>query len=171
MKATEKKSNKIKELAELAVICAIMTGGKEALNAIPNVHPLMLLIILSVRAYGARALYPVTGFVIIESLLYGLNIWTVSYLYIWPLYALAALLFKDCESELFWGIYAGLCGLLFGALSALPVLLLSGLQGAVAYWVAGIPYDIIHCVSNFVIVFSLLNPLTACLSKLHAGKF
>lgn len=159
MKDTERRRISIRELAELAVICAIMVGGKEVLNSLPNIHPLMLLIVLCVKLYGIRALYPVAGFVAIETMLYGISLWTICYLYIWPLYTLIALLFRANESRLFWALYVGICGLLFGAFSAVTTLVLSGWRAAVAYWVAGIPFDAIHGVSNFIIVFFLLNPL------------
>lgn len=168
MKAGNTSRVNIREITELAVLTAIMVGGKEAMNALPNIHPVMLMIILCVRAYGSKALYPVTGFVVIESLLYGLSIWTISYLYIWPLAALIALLFRTEESKLFWGIYAGIAGFLFGPLSALITLVLSGWRAAVAYWVAGIPYDIIHCVSNFIIVYFLLPPLYNLIVKIKS---
>ena len=159
MKDTDGKRIDTREIAEFAVLCAVMTGGKEVMNALPNVHPVMLLIILCVRVYGAKALFPVTGFVLIETMLYGISIWTASYLYIWPLACALALPFRDTESRLFWAVYAGLFGLAFGALSALVTLVLSGWRAAAAYWVAGIPFDVIHCISNFIIVFFLLPPL------------
>lgn len=166
MKDTDGNRINAREIAELAVICAIMTGGKEAMNALPNIHPVMLLIILSVRVYGAKALYPVTGFVLIETMLYGISVWTVSYLYIWPLVCILALPFRNTEARLFWSVYAGLAGLFFGPLSALVTLALSGWRAAVAYWVAGIPFDLIHCISNFAIVFFLVNPLYQLIIRL-----
>lgn len=138
------------------------------MNALPNIHPVMLLIILCVRVYGAKALFPVTGFVLIETMLYGISIWTVSYLYIWPLACIVALPFRSTESRLFWGVYAGMSGLLFGPLSALVTLMLSGWKAAVAYWVAGIPFDLIHCVSNFVTVFFLIGPLYQLILRLKS---
>lgn len=137
------------------------------MNSLPNIHPVMLLIILCVKTYRAKALYPVAGFVIIETLLYGISLWTVSYLYVWPLCTLAALIFVNNGSKLFWAAFAGICGFMFGPLSAIVTLALSGFQAAVAYWVAGIPFDAIHCVSNFVIVLLLYEPLLKLLDKIR----
>lgn len=155
------------EIAELAVFCALMVGGKEAMNSLPNIHPVMLFIILCVKMFRAKALYPVAGFVIIETLLYGISLWTVCYFYIWPLYTIIAVLCAKNDSKLFWALFAGICGLLFGALSAFITLALSGFQAAVAYWVAGIPFDAVHCVSNFVMVLLLYEPLLKLLNKLR----
>lgn len=129
------------------------------MNALPNIHPVMLLIILCVRVYGVKALLPVSGFVLIETMLYGISVWTISYLYIWPLACALALPFRNTGSRLFWGMYAGLFGLLFGPLSAMVTLALSGKKAALAYWIAGIPFDVVHCISNFAIVFFLITPL------------
>ena len=156
----------VRELAELAVITALMIALKEAMNALPNIHPVMLLLILSVRRYGRRALYPALGFSLVECLLYGFGMWSVSYLYIWPLSVLLALPFRRNDSPLFWACFAGVFGLCFGALSALTTLFLFGWHSAVAYWVSGIPFDLIHCVSNFILVLILYNPLTRVMNKI-----
>lgn len=37
---------------------------------------------------------------------------------------------------------------------------------ALSYWVAGIPFDLIHCVSNTVLVFVLLPPLVRLVTGL-----
>jgi len=149
---------------------ALIVGGKEAMNVLPNIHPVALLLILCVRCYGARALYPAMAFAMIESLLYGLSIWTVSYLYVWPLLVLTALPFRKTASRTFWACFAGAFGLAFGALTALTTLILSGGAAAVAYWVAGIPYDLIHGASNFLITFLLLPVLERVMDRLHRER-
>ena len=170
MKDTDKKILDIRDLAELSVMCALMVGGKEVMNALPNIHPVMLILILCVRIYGVKSLYSIIGFVMIELMIYGVSLWTVCYLYTWPLYCIAALPFKENNSRLFWGLYAAAAGLLFGPLSALTTAVLSGWKASIAYWVSGIPYDIIHCISNFVIVYFLVDPLYKLLLKLRIKK-
>ena len=36
---------------------------------------------------------------------------------------------------------------------------------AFSWWVSGIPYDVIHCVSNTVLVFALFLPLRRALER------
>ena len=36
----------VRELAELALLTALVAGGKEAMNALPNIHPVTLLLLL-----------------------------------------------------------------------------------------------------------------------------
>jgi energy-coupling factor transport system substrate-specific component len=38
-------------------------------------------------------------------------------------------------------------------------------QMAFSWWVSGIPYDVIHCVSNTVLVFVLFPPLRRALER------
>ena len=154
-----------REIAELALICALMVAGKEALRVIPNVHPITLLILLCVRVYGVRALYPTFGFALLEIALYGAGLWNIMYLYTWPLLALAALPFRGSDNRLFWAALAGLHGFLFGALCAIPYFFIGGLPMALAWWASGVPFDIIHGVSNMVLTFVLLPPLYALLRR------
>ena len=110
------KRPRLRELVELALLCALMFALKEAMAALPNIHPVMLLILLGVRVYGWRVLYPVFGFVLLEIGIYGAGLWTLIYLYIWPLAAVLAMPFRKNDSRLFWAVFAGIFGLCFGAL-------------------------------------------------------
>jgi len=70
--------------------------------------------------------YTLAVFVLLEGLLYGFGLWWFSYLYIWAILAVAAWLFRKMESRLGWGLLCGFYGLIFGTLTAIPVLILSG---------------------------------------------
>ena len=133
----------IREIAELSLFCALMVAGKECLRLIPNVHPVTLL----------------------EIALYGAGLWNLMYLYVWPIVVLAALPFRRSESRAFWAAIAGLHGLCFGALGASSYVFIGGWQMAFSWWVSGIPYDVIHCVSNTVLVFVLFPPLRRALER------
>lgn len=157
-----------REIAELSLICALMVAGKESLRVIPNVHPVTLLLLLATILYGAKALYPAFGFALLEIALYGAGIWNLMYLYVWPLAVLAALPFRKETSRALWAAIAGLHGLIFGALCAIPYFFIGGWRMAVSWWISGIPYDVIHCVSNAVLAFVLLPPLRKLMERLHA---
>lgn len=129
------------------------------MNALPNIHPVTLLLVICVRIYGARALYPAACFSLVEILLYGLSIWTAPYLYIWIISVLIMLPFRNNSSRLFWACLGGILGLCFGLFSAVPAAAVSGLRSGIAYWAAGISFDIIHCVSNFILLYFLNLPL------------
>lgn len=147
----------VRELAELALLTALVAGGKEAMNALPNIHPVTLLLLLAVLRHGRRALYVAFGFSLIEVSLYGAS--SLAYLYLWPLLVLAAIPFRSSRSRLFWGAFAGIFGMSFGALCAIPYFVIGGWQAALSYWVSGIPFDLVHGISSAVLVYLLLLPL------------
>lgn len=159
-----------REIAELSLICALMVAGKEGLRVIPNVHPVTLLLLLATAVYGVKALYPAFGFAILEIALYGAGLWNLMYLYVWPIVVFAALPFRQSRSRALWAALAGLHGLCFGALCAIPYLFIGGWKMAFTWWLSGIPYDVIHCVSNAVLVFALLSPLRKLLETLKARQ-
>ena len=159
-----------REIAELSLICALMVAGKEGLRVIPNVHPVTLLLLLATAVYGVKALYPAFGFAILEIVLYGAGLWNLMYLYVWPIVVFAALPFRQSRSRALWAALAGLHGLCFGALCAIPYLFIGGWKMAFTWWLSGIPYDVIHCVSNAVLAFMLLPPLRRLLETLKARQ-
>ena len=63
-------------------------------------------------------------------------------------------------------IVLGLFGLLFGLLCTPATLITAGLNAAVSWWIAGIPFDLIHGVSNFILCLLLYKPLVNALSRI-----
>lgn len=149
----------VKNVALLGVMIAILEVAKNVLAFLPNVELVSLLIILYALYLGKRVFLVVPAFVLIEGCIYGFGLWWIMYLYTWPLLAVLAMLFKKQDSVWFWSILSGVFGLFYGALSAIPYLFLGGFQTAFSWWIAGIPFDIIHCVSNFVLCLILFKPL------------
>ena len=150
---------KIKEVAELAVMAALMFVGKEMMNAIPNVHPVIPIIIFCVIVYGWKAMYPVIVFIILEISLYGLGVWSITYIYVWPLFVAVAMLFRKYNKIWIWSVLAGAFGLSFGLLTELPFFILNGFKAALANWIAGIPFDIAHCVSAAILTLIIVPVL------------
>ena len=155
------------EIAELAVLTALMFGGKEALRNIPNVHPVAMLLILTIMLHGWKAFYPMTAFVILELCIYGFGSWSLLYLFIWPVTTLFFMIFRKNRNFLLWAILAAINGITFGAICEIPFIFVIGFPAAVTAWVAGIPYDLIHCVSNFLITLICLPPLYKLSVKLR----
>lgn len=155
----------IKELAQLAVICAVMFISKEVAAYIPNVHPVMLIIISTTLCFGWKAMFPVVAFSLLEIFIYGLGLWTIMYLYIWPIAVIIVMAFRKVKSYWMWALISGLYGLCFGALCSIPYIFINGLKGAFEYWLVGIPYDLIHGASNFVITALLLPILLPIMQK------
>ena len=145
----------------------LMFAGKVALMALPNVEPVSLLVMLFAVVFGRKCLYPIYIYVLLELLLHGFHLWVFNYLYIWTLLAGAAWLMREMRQPLGWALLSGVFGLLFGVLCAPVYLVVGGPMYAVSWWVSGIPFDMIHALSNFVIALVLFVPLRTLLERLY----
>lgn len=156
---------KLRELTALAVFAALMIALQVALAQLPNIEVVTLLIILATIFYGPKALLAVFAFVLAEGLIYGFHIWWINYLYVWPILVLLVCALKRWSHPLLWAVVAGFFGLFFGTLCSIPYFLTGGLGAGVGYIIQGIPFDLVHCISNVAIVALLFYPLEKVLSK------
>lgn len=83
--------------------------------------------------------------------------------------ALVTMALHKIRFPIIWAVISGTFGLFFGMLCAIPYLVTGGPAMAAAYWISGIPFDIIHCVSNFFICLILWKPLTKITSAFLKG--
>ena len=156
-----------REICILALMAALIFGTKVALASLPNINLNSVLIILTVVFFGWKALYTVYVYVLLEGLVFGFSVWWVGYLYIWAILVVAAMALRRNDSALLWAVVAGAFGLVFGPLMYLEWFAINGSwQGYFAMWVAGIPYDVTHCVGNFTAMLILFRPLHTVLKKL-----
>ena len=158
-----------KNVTYLGISLAILEASKLALDMLPNIEVVTLLFIVYTIFYGRNTILVEIGFTTIECFLKGFNVWSVMYLYIWPL--LIILVFyanKHKVGYVFYCILSGFFGLFFGMFCSIPYLFIGGWSMAVTWWIAGIPYDIIHCVSNFILCLLLFKPLCAIMRKATA---
>lgn len=161
----------LRELAALSLIGALLVVSKQLMAFLPNIEPVTMLLMCTTLVYGLKALYPCCIFVLLQGLLYGLGMWFISYLYIWPMLVLAVYLLRRNTSWIIWTVVGAMYGLCLGALCAIPYFFIGGWQMAFAYWIAGIPYDLLHLVGNALMCGIFLKPLTGLLRKLAAGKY
>ncbi len=137
------------------------------MGPLPNIEPVSLLVMVYAAVFGWKCLYPVYVFVAMEILFYGFSLWNVYYLYVWLILAVGALLLRKMQEPLGWAVLSAVFGLLFGALCGVVDIFIGGLGYAVAKWVSGIPFDLIHCAGNFTIALILFKPLRTLLEKLY----
>lgn len=163
---TEKTAVSTKDIALIGMMIATIEVAKVAMAALPNIELTSFLIILYTLYFGKRILFVIPAFILLECCMYGFGLWWIMYLYAWPLLALVTHIFRRQESAWFWSIVSGAFGLSFGALCAIPYLFISGPKGAFAWWVAGIPFDVIHCISNFAICLVLFLPMRTAMKKI-----
>lgn len=156
---------KVRELISMAFLAAIAFAGQVALASLPNIEIVTLLFMLYTIVCGKRVFTIIYVFVLLEGVLYGFGLWWFSYLYVWSILAVIVHLLRRNRSVVFWAVVSGAFGLCFGALFAIPYLFSGGIAAAFSYWVAGIPFDLIHCVSNIVLVLVLWKPLLTLLQN------
>lgn len=148
----------------------MMIGGQYVMSQLPNIEPVSLIVIAGTLVFGWRMLASVYVFVIAEGFIWGFGWWFWGYLYMWAILVAITMLFRKEEGRLTWAIISGFYGLLFGFLYEIPYIFIQNFRTALAWFLSGIPYDCIHAVGNFFIVFFVLQPLVTVLRKLRAGK-
>ena len=158
----------VRELVLFALLGAVMFAGKMAMAGLPNIEPVSLLVILYTLAFGRKALWSIYLYVALECVVWGLNTWSISYLYVWFLLYLASRLLRKMDSPLGWAVVSGSFGLFFGLLCTPVQLCIGGWAYAVSWWISGIPFDLAHCAGNFAMALLLYRPCRRVLAELDA---
>ena len=83
-----------RDVAEIGVMSATLTAGKTVMSFLPNIEIVSFLIIMYAMYFGRKIFLSIFVFVAVECMIWGFNIWTVMYLYIWPFLAGITLLLK-----------------------------------------------------------------------------
>ena len=155
-----------KRVALVGMMVAVLEAVKFSLSFLANVELVTLFLILFALCFGKETYFAVGIFVVMEGFIYGFGIWWIMYLYIWPSLVTVARIFRRKESMWFWVLVSTLYGLTFGFFCSIPYLFVGGLRTAVSWWIAGIPYDLIHGTSNAVLAPVLFYPLRSILRKI-----
>lgn len=134
---------------------AVMYASKVIMEFAPNIHLLGVFTVAFTVVYRKKALYPIYTYVILNGIFSGFAAWWIPYLYVWTvLWGAVMLLPKNMPKKIQPIVYMSVCalhGFLFGTLYAPAQAVLFGLnlKGMIAWIAAGLPYDLIHGVSNF----------------------
>lgn len=158
----------MKEVILFGILGAMTFAMKVCMAALPNIEPVSLTLLVYAAVFGLKALHPTYVYVAMEVLYYGLGVWNLNYLYVWAILTVAAVFLRRMNQPLGWAMLSGAFGLLFGALCGIVDIFIGGFGYAAAKWVSGIPFDIAHCVGNFVLALLLFVPLRNLLDKLYA---
>ncbi len=159
----------------LSVLGAFMFVSDLAMEALPNIHIVAMLIVLYTVLFRYRALIAIYIYVMITGVFYGFALWWIAYLYIWLFpFGLALLIPTGAPKWLKIVLYpmiTALHGILFGVLYAPAQALIFGLdfEGMLAWIAAGFVFDIIHAIGNFALGL-LVYPLSVSIKKVLRGK-
>lgn len=157
----------LSEVALFGILGGMTIAAKMAMAGIPNIEPVSLMVMLFAVTFGKKAVFPIYVYVLMEYVIFGFGLWSLNYLYIWLVLALIAWLLRGITHPVGWALVSGAFGLCFGALCAPVDLFVGGWSYAVTKWISGIPFDIAHCVGNFVMALLLFAPLRKVLDQLY----
>lgn len=162
----------VREMIVFSLLAVLMFSSKVIMAPLANIHLVGMLTMVYTLSYRKKALIPLYLYVLLEGVFFGFTLWWIPYLYVWTiLWGITMLLPKQMPSKIAMIVYPVLCalhGLLFGVLWAPSQALLLGFsfEQTVAWVAAGFYFDILHCISNFVMGFLIL-PLSAFLKRLQ----
>lgn len=164
-----------KDLVIIGMLGAILVAVQYTLAFLPNIELVSLLIITFTLILNKKTIYIICIFFLLEGLLFGFGLWWVNYLYIWFILYLITTILKKERSPFIWAIVSGCFGFSFGALCSIPYFFMglaggslgNGFTSAFAYWISGIPFDLIHGISNYIIALFLFKPLFNILNRLN----
>lgn len=169
----------LKEIAFLGVYSALIIAFKEVMNPLPNIEPVSVMLIALTCVFGIKALFPAYVFSIIQILLHGFHVWNFMYLYVWAVLVAIALLIRPihnvfgklkpavaaaCQTSL-WVVVAAIYGLAFGSLCSIPYFITGGFAYGMSFLVAGLYFDLLHCIGNAIITLVMFYPLYKILIK------
>ncbi len=165
-----------RELILIAVLCALTVAGRSAFAALPQIKPVLALVIISGIALGGE-----TGFIVgavsmlISNIYFGQGAWTP-----WQMFAagiigfLAGVLFqkgllsRNRGALCVFGfiitiiIYGGIMNFSSWALSRSQL----NRETILAFYIQGLPFDIIHAFSTVVFLFFIADPMQEKLERI-----
>ena len=176
-------------VAITALFAALLTGGKMALAAFPNVEVVTILIAVFAYVWGIKYALPSTiAFVVVQVLIYGFNVWVVQYLIHWPCVAIAFCLLGKVQWKRKWVIvalstaFAIVLTFLFGVMTSATDTLVSYTSQAGFkfvlddFWarfslmyVRGVSFYVTQLVCNAVLFVSTFLPLVKALRRAKMG--
>lgn len=148
-----------KQIVYSGIMGGILIAVQVAMAGLPNIELVSLLVMLYTLYDAKLARRAIAVFVLLQGLLYGFHLWWLSYLYIWYVLHFTTLATRRYAGVLFNALLSALFGLGFGALTSIPYFFAAGPAGGLAYIIAGFPFDVPHCIGNFVLALALFAPL------------
>ena len=161
--------NLIKKLVLLALLAASALVIQIGLAVIPNVELVSLwFLIIALTLSFKDSMITIFVFSLLEAMVWGFGDWVIGYLWIWGVWIVLIQALKSLfkQNEALWALLAAAYGFAFGGLFAIQHGLMYGFNMGVLYWLRGIPFDILHAVSNYILVLLLFKPLSQTFNRL-----
>lgn len=158
------------DLTLMAICAPLLNVTKLALAFLPNIEPVTLLLIIYTLVLGFKKSIIISLlFIAVEPLIWGINIYILQYLLVWPLLVILTQIFKEVikENFLLWAIFSGAFGLLFGVLTSIPLMIFDK-TFTYANIISGLPFDALHLVGNYFLMIFLGETIYKKLKELKS---
>ena len=159
------------ELVLFSALTALLFLLDIVLEVAMNVELVSMLVATYTLVFRKKALIILYLYVALYLLLFGFGVYNLAYLYIWlvlwGVFMLLPTKGNRAFCTLLYALVSALYGFAFGALymPAWAVAFNLDAKGILAWWIAGVPADIIHAAGNFAFGFLIL-PLSEILFSL-----
>ncbi|MBO7389895.1 MAG: hypothetical protein J6U39_00485 [Clostridia bacterium] len=172
-----KKSLWTKDIVLTALAAALLSAGKQALAAIPNVEVVTLLIMLYAACFKPQIAFIATGvFIVIECFIWGIHTWVLAYIIHWNFVAFATFLLArvfKVKNRFIYLAFTIIVTACFGVLTTLIDAIIGAGRSTrtfshifVVTYVRGIYFYIVHVVGNAAFNIVLFAPMRTLLDKL-----
>lgn len=156
-------------LVVISLLSALLLVVQIALAVVPNVELVSLLILIYTLLLPLPTTLGIVGiFVTLEFIVWGFGDWVIGYYWIWPVWVLLVYFTKwiNKDDPHRWALLGAFWGILFGILFSLHHGILYGMTYSYAYWIRGISFDIIHAISNYILMLLSYRVIFNILKKL-----
>lgn len=166
----------IKEIVVFSMLGTVMFFGDILMEILPNIHFVGVLTVIYTMVYRKKALIPLYIYVFLSGLYGGFGLWWVPYLYIWTiLWGMAMLIPRKLHiavTAVLCSMICALHGIAFGTLYAPVQAIMFSLdfKGMIAWIIAGLPFDIAHCIGNLV-ASVIIIPIITLICRLERLPF
>ncbi|MDD6795811.1 MAG: ECF transporter S component [Clostridiaceae bacterium] len=172
----ENRKPKAREIIVIAVLAAIAVAGRMAFFMIPQFKPVMAIVIIAGVSFGGEAGFltgALTAFV--SNFFFGQGPWTP-----WQMFAfgivgfIAGVIFKNEKlksNRIALCIFGGIATLvIYGGLINISALFMASskitIDGLIATYASGLPFDLIHAGSTIIFLFLISKPMIEKLNRI-----
>ncbi|MCI3029290.1 ECF transporter S component [Desemzia sp. C1] len=162
-----KNVNPVRRIALLSMMIAVTHVGRLMLQILPNVQPVTTILIILTLSMGiADGLIVAVLSILISNLTLGMGIWTFAQIISFSVIVLiTGLVIKPMYKKIpkwMMVLYAAFAGILYGLVVSFIMKYLLGFENFWAYYMMGVPMDLMHAFGNglfYIILSPVLFPL------------
>ncbi|QBO37462.1 ECF transporter S component [Periweissella cryptocerci] len=166
----------MKQLTFLTFVIGICEVGRLIFQFIPNVQPVTDIIILTTLIFGlSNGLLVGVLSIVVSNIILGMGVWTLAQI---GAYILIVLLTYFLAKPWFFkapiivrACFCAAMGFFYGFVISIIQAPILGINNFLPYYIAGLPFDLMHALGNAGFCLILSPTLVPLLKKIHAQLF